>query len=122
MPHTHKHTHTRTHAQVKLPLEVNTRVVCKRRDETVHLAKVIERRPHNPAAPESNVQDYYLHYMGCECVCARVCARFCVCACALCVCTIARWPHNPAALESNVYNHCLQPEWSVYVRVCVAHV
>ncbi len=56
--------------QVKLPLEVGTRVSCKwRHDDTYHMARVIERRPaQDPPSPSPEVYDYYVHYLGCECV------------------------------------------------------
>ena len=51
-------------SQVKLPLEVGTRVECKwlANDNQYHAVKVIERR----LLPGSTVHEYYVHYMGCE--------------------------------------------------------
>jgi hypothetical protein len=54
--------------QVTLPLEVGSRVSCKRRDESWHTARVIERRPAQGAANTQTAYDYYVHYYGRECV------------------------------------------------------
>eukprot|EP00198_Chlamydomonas_reinhardtii_P006421 XP_001695757.1 MYST family histone acetyltransferase [Chlamydomonas reinhardtii] len=50
-------------AQVRLPLDIGTRVDCKWRDGAFHTVRVIERRnlgtPNDPRA-----WDYYVHYIG----------------------------------------------------------
>lgn len=52
--------------QVKLPLDVGTRVSCKWRDHQYHTVRIIERRP-AAAASRPDLYDYYVHYIGCEC-------------------------------------------------------
>ena len=47
--------------QVKLPLEVGTRVDCKWRDGEYHPARVIERRP----VKGTDQHEYYVHYSKC---------------------------------------------------------
>ena len=62
--------------QVKLPLEIGTRMDCKWRDGEYHPARVIERRP----VEGSDQHEYYVHYSKCEpfnapgihcCLCVR---------------------------------------------------
>lgn len=50
------------HPQVKLPLEIGTRVDCKWRDGEFHPARVIERRP----VEGTDLHEYYVHYSKCE--------------------------------------------------------
>jgi RNA binding activity-knot of a chromodomain len=51
--------------QVKLPLEVGTRLRCRWRDGSWHDARIIERRPLPDAKSESDYE-YYMHYEKCE--------------------------------------------------------
>lgn len=52
-------------AQVKLPLEVGTRLRCRWRDGSWHDARIIERRP-LPDAQSDTDYEYYVHYERCE--------------------------------------------------------
>lgn len=52
-------------SQVKLPLEVGTRLRCRWRDGSWHDARIIERRPLPDAQTESDYE-YYVHYEKCE--------------------------------------------------------
>ena len=47
--------------QVKLPLEVGTRLRCRWRDGSWHDARIIERRPLLDAQTDSDYE-YYVHY------------------------------------------------------------
>ena len=51
--------------QVKLPLEVGTRLRCRWRDGSWHDARIIERRPLPDAQTDSDYE-YYVHYEKCE--------------------------------------------------------
>ena len=49
--------------QIRLPLDVGTEMICKRRwDGAQHLAKIIERRKQE----HTEEYEYYVHYKNCE--------------------------------------------------------
>ena len=48
--------------QVKLPLEIGTRVDCRWRDGEYHPARVIEKRP----VEGTDQHEYYMHYSKCR--------------------------------------------------------
>jgi hypothetical protein len=51
--------------QVRLPLDIGTRVDCKWRDGAFHTVRVIERRNLGNSS-DPRAWDYYVHYIGCE--------------------------------------------------------
>ena len=53
--------------QVKLPLDVGTRVSCKwqANDNQYHNVRIIERRPMQGSTNPTDYE-YYVHYIGCE--------------------------------------------------------
>ncbi len=68
--------HPRFSPQVKLPLDVGTRVECKweANDNQFHTVKIIERRQ-TPGSSDDGDYEYYVHYIGCESI-SRECAVY----------------------------------------------